>query len=920
MLLTTGARVGAYEIVAPLGAGGMGEVYRATDTKLHREVALKIVSDAFTSDPDRLGRFRREAQVLAALNHPHIGQIYGFEDSGATHALVMELVDGDDLSALIARGPMPPGDALPIARQIAEALEAAHDQGIVHRDLKPANIKVSTDGTVKVLDFGLAKAIDSTVNSGVNAMNSPTLSLHATQAGVILGTAAYMSPEQARGRAVNKRSDLWAFGCILFEMLTGTRAFGGDEVTDTLVAVISKDPDWSALPSVTPTSVQRLLRRSLEKDSKRRLDSAATARLEIDEALSPSSSAVLPQAVASTGIPPPTVAPPLGRIAHALPWAITAVAAVVAIAATWRGTAVSSAAAPMYVSLDAPPGYVLGEDDSIVSLPLRTPVVFTPDGRSLVMQAAKAGKPQLFLRSLDRPEAQPIAGTEDARVPFVSFDGKWVGFWAANELRKVPIEGGAPTAICSLKSVLGPQGAAWSRDNLIVFGDDESGRLMRVSANGGTPTPITKKPELFYEHITPIFMPDGQHVLYTDASSRDASSMRLMVAPLDGGESRLVLDSAADPRLLPSGRLAFMRLGTLMTVGFDEARAEVKGDAVSALGSVMQSGIRGRLGAVAGPGMFATSSRGALAAIRGPLTGSMESPLIWVDHSGQTRPAETPSGAPRGGRIWTRISPDGSRAVLVTQTPVRRETWVFDWTRGIWTACDGCAFEYGAAWSADGRRIVTNRQSALVVHTMDGSAPDQEVLREADKILLPAQWLADGRIVYLTTTDFARFEIKVLEPGSRTGRLVLSEGTGSEPDVSPDGRWIAYTSPQNGDGVILVQAFPGPGSRIQVSAGSGQNAMWSADGRSLYYIGRATPGASATLFMTVDMRPGPTIDAGAPRELFRRPESQRCGILRCYDLRRDGTVLFRDRGSAVRESVSRMDLVLNWTATLPPTH
>jgi serine/threonine protein kinase len=436
-MLTVRTRLGSYEIVTPLGAGGMGEVYRALDTKLNREVAIKVLLPAVANDPDRLARFRREAQVLASLNHPNIAHIHGLDrqegqegpgGQGATAFIVMELVEGEELAARIARGPIPLDDALPIARQIADALEAAHEQGIVHRDLKPANIKVRPDGTVKVLDFGLAKAMDPAGASRANAMNSPTLSMHATQAGIILGTAAYMSPEQAAGKAVDKRTDLWAFGVVVLEMLTGRQAFGGETTSHVLASVLKDEPDWSTLPTDTPTPIRRLLRRCLDKDRKRRLADAGDARLEIDEALA------TPSPV--DGVAAHLSVAPRSQWSRAVPWALAA-ALIVAVAlggTLWSGLD-RARPTPVYASLDAPADHVLGEDDVFVSLPTRTPMVFTPDGRSLVIQAARAGKPQLFLRSLNRPDARPIAGTDDARGPFVSPDGKWLGFWSADEIR-----------------------------------------------------------------------------------------------------------------------------------------------------------------------------------------------------------------------------------------------------------------------------------------------------------------------------------------------------------------------------------------------------------------------------------------------------------------------------------------------------
>ena len=889
----------------------MGEVYRATDTTLGRQVAIKILPDAFASDPDRLARFEREAKTLASLNHPHIAAIYGFEKSGVTHALVMELVEGEDLSQRIARGAIPLDEALPIAKQIADALEAAHEQGIIHRDLKPANIKVRPDGTVKVLDFGLAKAIDPTAGSNVSAMNSPTLSIHATQAGIILGTAAYMSPEQAAGKTVDKRSDLWAFGVVLLEMLTGRQAFVGETVSHVIAAVLKDEPDWAALPTNTPTSIRRLLRRCLDKDRKRRLDSAAAARLDLDDALSASSGS------ASISAPLDPVPPPAWL--RALPWAlvIAATVALAVVGALWRGGD-RRQPTPVYASLDAPADHVLGEDDRSASLPTRTPMVFTPDGQALVIQAARAGKPQLFLRSLDRPDARPIAGTDDARVPFVSPDGKWVGFWSAGEIRKVPIEGGAATTLCALRAPLGPYGADWGAGNVIVFGDEVSGRIMQIPAGGGTAAPVTVQPPTGRRHVAPFFFPDGKRILFSDVSISDTRDSRLMVQSVEGGDSRLVMASATDGRLLPSGQLVFMRLGTLMTVGFDQARAEVKGDAVVAMGGVMQSGLRARLGANnTGAGMFAVSSLGTLAVIHGPLSGPSTTALTWVTRDGLSSSPEPATGAPVGGRLWTRLSPDGSRALVSVVTAMRRELWIADWQRDAWTACRDCQSALAAGmWSPDGRRLILSGDDTLVAHALDGSVPDDVLLRESGRVLIPSGWRADGTIVYQSSPDLTNFEIKLLDPGSHTGRVVVPLGIGTAPEVSPDGHWLAYQSAQSSASEVIVQAFPGPGSRMQISAGGGVNPAWSADGRTLYYL-RPTDGDIDAL-VAVGIAASPALSAGKPHDVFRSSGGQRCGTARCFDISADGRrFLMRDRTTVERLSVTRMDLVLNWTSMLP---
>jgi serine/threonine protein kinase/Tol biopolymer transport system component len=902
-----GSKLGPYQIVSLLGVGGMGEVYRANDTNLKRQVAIKVLPASVAGDSERLARFQREAEVLAALNHPNIAHIHGLEKSNGMIALALELVEGPTLADRIARGRIPLDEALPIARQIAEALEAAHEQGIIHRDLKPANIKVRADGIAKVLDFGLAKAMDPAKGSNANASTSPTISTDATQPGVIIGTPAYMSPEQARGNAADKRVDLWAFGVVLFEMLAGTQLFKGATTSDTLASVLKTEPDWNALPDDTPVAIRRLLRRCLERDRKRRIADASDARLEIEEAIS------APSALSDT-------ATPTRSTLRVLPWIfVVAILAVLAIL-TWRST-ILEPPAPLYASIDAPEGYVLGEDDSLVSLPTRTPMVFTPDGRSLIIQAARGGKPQLFLRSLDRPDARPIPGTEGANAPFVSPDGKWIGFWAPEQIRKVPIEGGTPTTICPWPWDFGPAGASWGPDNLIVFGDPLKGRVMRVSAGGGVPTPVTASPSFRHVHVEPTFLADGKRILFSDVSTIDASDARVMVQSLDGGDARLVIASASDGRVLPSGHLAFMRLGTLMIVPFDLARAEVAGDAVAAMSNVMQSGLRARaLANNTGAGMFAVSGLGTLAVVRGPLTGGQESgPMKWVTLDGQVSLAEPTSGAPVGARLYARISPDRSRAIVTLITPTRFELWFADWIRDVWTLCSDCSGDLmlPVVWSPEGRRLLISRGDALATHALDGSTPDEVLVREPDRSLSPGSWLADGRIVYWSSIPGSGGEIKLLEPRGTAGRVLVPQRMGHSPNVSPDGRWLAYTSInfEKETTEVVVQALAGPVARTQVSAGGGQGPVWSADGRTLYYVRDDVADSDSTDVFSVDISTTGAFRAGSPRRLFHYPVPEFCNG-RCYDFSADGP-RFLLHGPINRTSVTRMDLVLNWTATLP---
>jgi DNA-binding winged helix-turn-helix (wHTH) protein/Tol biopolymer transport system component len=606
-----------------------------------------------------------------------------------------------------------------------------------------------------------------------------------------------------------------------------------------------------------------------------------------------------------------------------MPWGIAAVALAVAAALAWR-SADRQLPTPVYASIDVPAGYVLGESNVPPrSLPTRTPIVFTPDGRSLIIQAARAGKTQLFLHRLDRPqsEARPIAGTDGALVPFVSRDGKWVGFYSANEIRKLPLDGGTATTVCALKAPLGPYGAAWGAADVIVFGDYESRRIMRVRAGGGTPVPVTAQPPSGRRHVAPFFLPDGRRILFSDVSETDASDSRLMVQPLEGGEGRLVIASAADGRLVSSDRLVFMRLGALMSVPFDTSGAEVTGDAVVAMGEVMQSGLRRVLGGNnTAAGMFAVSSLGALAVIQGSLTGPDESRLIWMARDGTTRSAEPANGAPTGRRGGRRISPDGSRAIVSIETAMRTEFWVADWTREAWSACRDCSSSqnFDTAWSPDSTSLLLSRNDTLVKHALDGSTPDRVVVQESGRVLLPSAWRADGRILYQSSPDGANFDNKLLAPGGKTGRILLPLGKGAGPEVSPDGRWLAYSAPSPAPHLweVIVKTLLGSDSGKQASVAGGRNPIWSPDSRTVYYLGDRDPDGPAGSVFAVDIGASSVAVPGPPRQVLRYPNFAGCTPLRCYDMSPDGQrFLF---GEVVpRPSVTRIDLVLNWTTTLP---
>ena len=505
MILTNGTRLGPYEIIAPLGAGGMGEVYRARDTKLNRDVAIKVLPEMFAADADRLARFEREAQVLASLNHPNIAHLYGLEDHGATRALVMELVEGPTLADRIAAGPVVLADALPIARQIAEALEAAHEKGIIHRDLKPANVKVRDDGTVKVLDFGLAKALDPSAGSNTGEMNSPTMTAWATQMGLLIGTAAYMSPEQARGKAVDRRADIWAFGVVLYEMLSGDRAFKGEDISDTLAAVLRQEIMLSALPATTPLRLKRLIERCLERDPKQRLRDIGEARIEIARIEAGGADMMETSAAASAA----AVAAP--RWKRALPWAlagVTTVALVAALLLRAPGRAPSNESRPMRFTIPAP------EKSSFAGS-----MALSPDGRKLVFVATSGGTASLWLRSLDSPSPQSLPGTESAASPFWSPDSRWIAFFAQGKLKKIESSDGLAKTLCDAAD---SRGGTWNRDDLILFSPSSSDGLYCVSADEGAVTKVTKLDSSANEssHRWPCFLPDGRHFLYLVTSGQ----------------------------------------------------------------------------------------------------------------------------------------------------------------------------------------------------------------------------------------------------------------------------------------------------------------------------------------------------------------------------------------------------------------
>ena len=897
--MSIGARLGPYQVLAPLGAGGMGEVYRARDTRLGRDVAIKVLPDLFAEDPNRLARFHREAQVLASLNHPHIAHIHGLEESGNVRALVMELVEGENLAQRIARGAMPLDEALPIARQIAEALEAAHEQGIIHRDLKPANVKVRPDGTVKVLDFGLAKALDPVSSSSdpapansptftsataADVCTSPTAAEGMTAFGVILGTAAYMSPEQAAGRPVDRRTDLWAFGVVLLEMLTGRPVFSGPTVSHVLSSVLKSEPDWSGLNADIPVPIRKLLRRCLEKDRKRRLDSAADARLEIDDVLNP----VGAERMVSDG-------PPATAWRRALPWSVAVLLAIAASAATWL-LKTPALQPTVRLAIGLPPGQRL----AALSQPA---LAISPDGQNLIYVAVQGAIQQLYVRPFDSEVAKPISGTEGAVGPFFSPDSQWVGFFAGGMLKKVSINGGAVVALAPSPN---PGGASWGSAGTLAVQLRTVGQqgLQQISQDGGTPQLLTRLGKGEFIQRWPEFLPDSQALLFAgSATGATWGGSHIAVEAITDAEepaasTATILTKGTQPRYAPTGHLLFAQAGTLMAASFDPRRLVLTGAAVPALEGVMQFNNTGAA-------QYDVSSTGTLVYVAGRVTHA-QSRFVWVNRKGeeQNLPA-----APHN-YVRPRLSPDGRR-VAVEILEEEEQTWIYDVASDHLTRL---AFEGNVnnvpIWSPEGKRVAFSSNRAGVASNVfwalsDGSG-GTERLTTSDHVNFPNSFSPDGQLLaYVEVTPETGSDIWVLSLSDRKAQPFLrSRHEEAAPAFSPDGRWLAYSSNESGRREIHVQPYPGSGGKWQISSDGGQEPLWNPKGGELFYRS-----GSKVMAVDVDTRSG--FSASKPRTVFDGAYLPG-GSYPSYDVSPDGQRFLMVKPVEDQTTPTQINVALNW--------
>lgn len=859
MTLSSGTSLGTFEISGLVGAGGMGEVYRARDTKLGREVAIKVLLDVFAKDADRLARFEREARVLASLNHPNIAFIHGLEESGGTRFLVMELVSGQTLDERLRRGPLPVEEALPLFAQIAEALEKAHEQGIIHRDLKPANIKITDEGRAKILDFGLAKAFDDRATSSTPDAGG-TVELGTDPAGMtgegrVLGTPAYMSPEQARGGKVDKRADIWAYGCCLYETLTGRRPFKGESSADLMVQILEREPDWSLLPANTPRRIRDLLWRCLQKDPRRRLRDIGDAWFEMSgSGSSPSGEFALPgPTTRDTGYRRAIAA--VGVLAFVLGAAATAGVLLSRKEKTAPPVKIEAKAVRRY-SISVPANMPIAPPSLITDVS----VAISPDGATLVYTANISGTRQLVQRPLDSFEAHPITGTEGASLPFFSPDGQWVGFYVPSKrkLNKISIRGGSPSEICDSTF---PLGATWAKDDTIIFASEITAGLRRVSSQGGQPETLTTLDPAHGEvyHTAPRLFDDDRSLFFVVSSAADLEHSRLEVMDMATGKRKIVAEKTGGTTYQRSGHVMLLQNGALLARAFDSKTLEMKGPAIPINESrlALPNSI---------PSQYAVSSDGTFVfvPVRGGTTPGRT--LVWVDRKGK----ETPTTAPPAPYGFLSLSPDGARVAIGEEYLQDVYVLNLEGGRALMRFTFEPTSESFPIWSSKGDRIYFGSQRTGVWNiyskSADGTGPTDRVFEGP---LNTWPWSVDpsGKLLaYYSIREDSKVDVGILPlDDPKQAKLVLNEAfSESQPAFSPDGAWLAYTSDETGRDEVFVRPFPGLNGKWQVSEKGGNDAMWGKEGHELFY-------REGTKLMAVKINATSTFSAGRAELLFDGP-------------------------------------------------
>lgn len=865
-----GQTLGPYAVKGLLGSGGMGEVYRAHDSKLKRDVAIKVLPDAFSRDPDRVARFQREAEVLASLNHPHIATIYHLGHSGELQFLVLELIEGETLSDRLTRGPVPVREALQIAGQIAEALEAAHERGIIHRDLKPANIKITMDGHVKVLDFGLARvckaedAAPSDAPTKMTALSEP-----------VMGTPRYMSPEQTKGKEAGRTSDMWALGCVLYEMLTGRCVFEGETVSEILAGVLKSEPAWNRLPAQTPEAIRRLLRRCLQKDEKLRLRDAGDARIEIEDANNE-----------RTGNIPPVSASRGARLA----WLAALALLTMVVALGGRFLRVTPTAGESRFEINTP---ATKDVETLASLAI------SPDGRKIVFAATSAGQSQLWLRTLDSVSARPLAKTERAELPFWSPDSGSIGFYADAELRRVDIDGGSLRTLAHAQAFLG---GSWNREGTIVFSPNPGRPIFQISANGGEPVAATpfEGPQQANQR-SPQFLPDGHHFLYFVTGNSEARGV--YVGQLDGLKTHRLFDADAPAVYSPTGHLLFMRQGTLFAQSFDADRLELKGNTFPVAEHI-------------GPSALSVSAAGPIVYRALPTSGGQQE-FVWIDRSGREIDKVVYPNNSNG--IGPALSSDAHHLAISKPENANMDIWAFDVSRRAWNRITfDSRDDIFPLWSPDGRSLVfsSNRIGGIMNlyrKLLSGSPGSEELLLSSAQINWATDWSHDGRFLLFDSIDSKRGGPDIwalpLEGERKAFEVVHTEFNEQDGQFSPDGKWIAYQSDKSGHFEIYLQPFHGIGAGVPVSTNGGTQVRWNPNGKELFYIGPDGRLMLVAIRLPVD---GQAVNLGSPVALF--PANVNPNYFRHqYMVAPDGQSFVMNVNQPI--SASPLTVILNWKGT-----